>query len=973
MNKSINFCHFPHNSICTNPALYCNAAYLVIYETINDHITNEDVHVSIDDRSKLNSIEDLQNKLNNIDLSRYTTVDNVNTIITQTLNNHNYISGIPSQYTTDTELSTLIAGIPTKSEVDQLLSNYYTKADTIDLIDSKVKSDIYVDRINYDNNVITLGRTDGTKLSAAVSFKQGYSSVTITVYKRSKTEPAGVVGGSYDWTHYTFDEAGLTDGWSESIEQSEDPLWMSQRVFIGNENSDKTHSGWTDPVQISGNSTTTIEKQVSASHVEVVYHPCTLNADYTTSAPSTPIGGSYNFSTNQFTVPHDPNNEYDTWFKTHTYAEYTDNSDTYQESITNEDGTITTVTKGKKKAYTWYFSIGSIGEGDSQFNWTTPAVYGIDYTQVAYNMKFIAVDYSILANYITFTSSQLNAIAEKISLTADQLSIIAKDVTITSEDDLKFVSSNIILTSDNIKNIADNVDLEQLGTYVNVDENSIAAKATNIILNSSDNLKLISDKTVEVHGDQIVLDASNKAKSNLITDQSFISLVANKVDVNANITSFNGTVQATQLAFGDSKVNQTTNKIEFVKRVIFTKNRYIGEDGSVKKYKDALTEDTPVIVILDSSENPMYVLDMTTLNNGETPTDTSVSFDYYSTFVVTDADDTIQESSSISGHQYLKLYKDTDGKLYKNLSSGVYSEPYTGYVYSITENKAIGQISSVMFHRGHHATSSDTVNCVIEYYSNYLDLDIVKKIQYISGEKQDVNRQYQIYHALSGMDKNAGIYGENVYGPCVIDQYNQSVTTEGDPFILFTTTLTENAYNLEITHSEFTNVLLNIAKLIDETHNLSNTDQSCYTSLMETLDLTGTVTKVSNSYQIFSDWVLWAWKNVQEELSSSINRTGTMVGGNSYPCPDEMYKLLQLNVAKWKNINWNENVIGTTTNLGSFFQNIDSEYTFNTNMYKIANLNYTEMLPYYGNQNTISGNIPVYKTTESRLVNDYKE
>ena len=59
MNESINFCHFPHKSTCVNPALYCNAAYLVIYETINDHITNEDVHVSIDDRSKLNSIEDL--------------------------------------------------------------------------------------------------------------------------------------------------------------------------------------------------------------------------------------------------------------------------------------------------------------------------------------------------------------------------------------------------------------------------------------------------------------------------------------------------------------------------------------------------------------------------------------------------------------------------------------------------------------------------------------------------------------------------------------------------------------------------------------------------------------------------------------------------------------------------------------------------------------------------------------------------
>ena len=315
MNKSINFCHFPHNSICTNPALYCNAAYLVIYETINDHITNEDVHVSIDDRSKLNSIEDLQNKLNNIDLSRYTTVDNVNTIITQTLNNHNYISGIPSQYTTDTELSTLIAGIPTKSEVDQLLSNYYTKADTIDLIDSRVKSDIYVDRINYDNNVITLGRTDGTKLSAAVSFKQGYSSVTITVYKRSKTEPAGVVGGSYDWTHYTFDEAGLPDGWSEYIEQSEDPLWMSQRVFIGNEDSDKTHSGWTDPVQISGTNGVDGQPGLSpnTSYKSIVFKRDNL-------MPSTPTGGSYTYPVPEGWSDGIPSGETTLWASTRIFS-----------------------------------------------------------------------------------------------------------------------------------------------------------------------------------------------------------------------------------------------------------------------------------------------------------------------------------------------------------------------------------------------------------------------------------------------------------------------------------------------------------------------------------------------------------------------------------------------------------------------------------------------------------------------------
>ncbi len=55
MNKSINFCHYPH-SMC-NPALYCNAAYLVIYETTVDHINNDDIHVSTTDRSKLDSIE----------------------------------------------------------------------------------------------------------------------------------------------------------------------------------------------------------------------------------------------------------------------------------------------------------------------------------------------------------------------------------------------------------------------------------------------------------------------------------------------------------------------------------------------------------------------------------------------------------------------------------------------------------------------------------------------------------------------------------------------------------------------------------------------------------------------------------------------------------------------------------------------------------------------------------------------------
>lgn len=293
MNKSIDFCHFPH-SLC-NPAPYCNAAYLVIYETINDHINDDDIHVSTTDRSKLDSIETMWETLNNIDLSKYVTNETVSSIVEEEISKKNYIDSIPSYYATIQQLSTIIKGLATIDNIQETLNtNYYTKEE-VSLLLNTIHTGNAVTDIKFDNGYLILTNHDGSILKTPITFANGNSSVTVTVYTRSENKPDAPTGGMYDFNLNRFIDSNLTYGWYQDgyLGDDEHPLWMSQNIFIGKK--DITDNGvissetpWSDPVRISGTNGVDGQPGLSpnTSYKSIVFKRDNL-------IPSTPTGGSY--------------------------------------------------------------------------------------------------------------------------------------------------------------------------------------------------------------------------------------------------------------------------------------------------------------------------------------------------------------------------------------------------------------------------------------------------------------------------------------------------------------------------------------------------------------------------------------------------------------------------------------------------------------------------------------------------------
>lgn len=576
MNKSINFCHYPH-SMC-NPALYCNAAYLVIYETTVDHINNDDIHVSTTDRSKLDSIEAIQEKLNNIDLSKYVTNDNVSSIVQDYVDTQNYLTEVPSYYTTDEELSNTMTGLATIDNVASILNNkYYTRSQIDELLRNRRNTDIHITDVDFDGSQLIITESDGSIYKTAVSFSGGYSSVTITIYKRSENKPEVPTGGDYDFDNNQFIATDLTEGWyaNKSNEDDSLPLWMSQRIFLGKkkiteEDEDVPQNGeWSEPVKLSGNnSTSIIEKPVSASHVEVVYHKAIYNTSVTgqvqSTAPNTPIGGSYDFTTKEFTVPHNPVDETDLWSTTVSNDSYT---------ITNSDGTTQTI------YYTWYFSIGSIGEGESDFTWTTPAVYGVDYTQVAYNMRFIAVDYSVLAQNVKFTTGDFQIIADKITLNSEQLTAIAKDVTIKSEQDLKLIANNVSIDTTGLANAIDKAEIvdklmQQEGYSKELAEKiaengTMQVKTGQFLMDSNVFVGNVSDELLIRVGDDVdmsVTDKLNQIQQDINQHKQDLIDSVNNATSDENITNKVTSVVATDnyIAAVADNIVLDTNDLKFV-------------------------------------------------------------------------------------------------------------------------------------------------------------------------------------------------------------------------------------------------------------------------------------------------------------------------------------------------------------------------------------------------------------------------
>ena len=76
---------------------------------------------------------------------------------------------------------------------------------------------------------MTLTNYDGSILKTPITFANGNSSVTVTVYTRSENKPDAPTGGMYDFNLNRFIDSNLTYGWYQDgyLGDDEHPLWMS--------------------------------------------------------------------------------------------------------------------------------------------------------------------------------------------------------------------------------------------------------------------------------------------------------------------------------------------------------------------------------------------------------------------------------------------------------------------------------------------------------------------------------------------------------------------------------------------------------------------------------------------------------------------------------------------------------------------------------------------------------------------------
>lgn len=314
----------------------------------------------------------------------------------------------------------------------------------------------------------------------------------LKVYKSSSVQPTAPTGGTYDFSKDSFE---APDGWSTVTDNLSNPIWMS----IGSVLSNVSDITWSTPVCISGSVT---EGVIKKSYVAIVYKN-------STTTPSTPVGGSYDFNSKSFTPP-------DGWY-------------------INEDVPV--------NAETWC-SIRAFYSDNTETEWSTPAKAAQKKVELtAAELKTIAGQIEITANeldymvdHITLNASDYEAIAEKVQLTTDNLKVVADNINLSSTfyenvasrmelsaDDLQVIASNVELSAENLKTIANNITLSAT-------ELSMIASNVNL---STEDLTTIASK-VKLSADELKIIAGNTTVS--ITDEQ-MQIIADKVDVSGALSA----------------------------------------------------------------------------------------------------------------------------------------------------------------------------------------------------------------------------------------------------------------------------------------------------------------------------------------------------------------------------------------------------------------------------------------------------
>lgn len=145
---------------------------------------------------------------------------------------------------------------------------------------------------DFSGNFSPLTSSVNATTNISPSNVDGKSTFVAIVYRRSASAPSTPTGGSFDFGNNTLT---APTGWYTSIPSGTNPVYASQFLFsIQGDTGTVSGGTWSAPVVTAENGTDGTNG-LSTFRFNVYQRA--------TSAPSTPTGGSYNFTTNSITAP----------------------------------------------------------------------------------------------------------------------------------------------------------------------------------------------------------------------------------------------------------------------------------------------------------------------------------------------------------------------------------------------------------------------------------------------------------------------------------------------------------------------------------------------------------------------------------------------------------------------------------------------------------------------------------------------
>lgn len=388
----------------------------------------------------------------------------------------------------------------------------------------------------------------------------------LSVYKANPTRPNTPSGGSYNFSNNTLTPP---TGWTEDSSKFEDGdiVWLS----IGSLIEGDVTINWSKPLRITPG---VGSANITTAFVAIVYKESSTK-------PSTPTGGSYNFDTKALTAPSgwtkDALSGDNAWFSARVfYKNGTETAWSEPQPAASADVTLTAanlevIAQSIKLTSNELDIIASKVNLDSeqlQIIAVNVQLTTDELAVIADNIDVSAINLDVLAQKINLTTQELNTIASKVTLNSNQLDVIASKVNLDAED-LKIVAENVDLTTDQLRVIADNVDITTidysvLANRITLTSNELGIVASKVQLTANDITAIAKKVSLDTSDLAVVAENVHFTTDDLQVVADKISLSTaelNTIAQNVNLTTANLNTIAKNVTLSTENLKTIANNV----------------------------------------------------------------------------------------------------------------------------------------------------------------------------------------------------------------------------------------------------------------------------------------------------------------------------------------------------------------------------------------------------------------------------